>query len=138
LFKTRQDELVVGSLENGINKEKREFLWNTLVNREKCQDCYAKFVCGGECFVNAYYSSNSITEKDVLLCELKRYLYKLSLMFNHHLKQMECYSVIVRGCVNKIKRFDEDKEVTDFLKKNPDVSFNELKYNRDLYDIYKK
>jgi uncharacterized protein len=126
-------ELVVGTLNKGIDKEKREFLWNTLVNREKCQDCYARFVCGGECFVNAYYSTKSIIEKDDIMCELKRHLFKLSLMFNDYLKQMECYGVVIRGCVNKIKRFEEDKEVTNFLKNNPNVSFNDLKNNKNLY-----
>lgn len=126
-------ELVVGSLDKGIDKEKREFLWNTLVDRKKCQDCYARFVCGGECFFNAYYFTKSITEKDDVMCELKRHLFKLSLIFNHHLKQMECYDVVLRGCFEKTKRFDEDKEVTDFLKKNPEISFNEVKINRNIY-----
>ncbi|MBI9008762.1 MAG: SPASM domain-containing protein [Tenericutes bacterium] len=127
-------ELVIGSLEKGIEKEKRDFLWNTLVNRNKCQDCYAKFVCGGECFVNAYYSTKSITEKDDVMCELKRHLFKLSLAFNHYLKQMECYSVVIRGCVEKTKRFDEEKEVTNFLKRNPNVSFNDIKYHKAYID----
>jgi uncharacterized protein len=127
------DDLVVGSLDTGIKRGKREFFWNALVNREKCQDCYAKFVCGGECFVNAYYSSGDITKKDDVMCELKKHLYKLSLMFNYQLKQMDCYSVVYSGCLNKIKRFEEDKEITSFLKNNPNISFNDLKLNRNLY-----
>ena len=129
------DELVVGTLEEGIYKEKRELLWNTLINRKQCQDCFAKFVCGGECFVNAYYSTKSIIEKDDVMCELKKHLYTLSLNFNHYLKQMDCYSVVLRGGVDKLKRFDEDKEVTNFLNNNKDISFNELKYNRDMYNL---
>jgi uncharacterized protein len=123
-------ELVVGSLDKGIDKEKRKFLWNTLVNRNKCQDCFAKFVCGGECFVNAYYSTKSIIGKDDIMCELKRHLFRLSLTFNHYIKQMKCYGVVVRGCVEKTRRLDEDKVVTDFLKSNPNVSFNDIKYHK--------
>lgn len=129
------DDLVVGSLDKGIDREKIEFLWDTQVNRENCQDCFAKFVCGGECFVNAYYSSGDITKKDNVMCELKRHLYKLSLMFNYKLKEISSYGVVYMGCLNKIKRFDEDKEVTNFLKKNSHISFNDLKYNKDLYQI---
>jgi uncharacterized protein len=128
-------ELVVGTLNEGINNVKRENLWRTLINRKQCEDCFAKFVCGGECFVNAYYSTNSIISKDDIMCELRRHLYRLSLMLNYYLKQMDIYDIVFQGCVNKAKRFDEDKKVTNFLNKNIDVSFNELKYNRNQYRL---
>jgi uncharacterized protein len=126
-------DLEMGSLDKGINKEKREKLWKSLINTKSCEDCFAKFVCGGECFVNAYYSSGKISDKDDIMCILKRHLYKLALMFNSELKQMKHYGVVYQGCIRKLKRFDEDMEVTNFLNQNPNVSFSEVKNNRNKY-----
>jgi uncharacterized protein len=126
-------DLVVGSLDKGINVEKREILWGNLTNSKSCEDCFAKFVCGGECFVNAYYSLGKITDKDEIMCILKRHLYKLALMFNSKLKQMKHYGIVFHGCIRKLRRFDEDMEVTKFLNQNPSVSFTEIKKNRNSY-----
>lgn len=126
-------DLAIGSLDKGINVEKREILWKSLINTKSCGDCFAEFVCGGECFVNAYYSSGKISDKDDIMCILKRHLYKLALIFNARLKQMKHHGIVFEGCIRKLKRFDENMEVTKYLNQNPNVSFSEVKNNKNKY-----
>jgi radical SAM protein with 4Fe4S-binding SPASM domain len=125
------EELEVGSLEGGISYKIRDKLYKVLTEREKCNDCFARFVCGGECMVSSYYSTNKIDEVDQVMCELKKHLYKLSLLFNHIIGKTSYYKTIYLACIEKTKRFDEDSRITKYLEDNPQISFMDVKLNRE-------
>jgi|GEM_PF-771021 len=127
------DELKVGSLEGGISYKKRDKFYKVLIERINCNDCFARFVCGGECMVSSYYSTNKIDEIDTVMCELKKHLYKLALLFNHIISKTIYYKTIYLACIEKTKRFDEDLKVTKYLNDNPQISFNDVKFNREKY-----
>ncbi|MFP4286774.1 MAG: SPASM domain-containing protein [Candidatus Izemoplasmataceae bacterium] len=129
------DELKVGNLEGGISYKKRDKFYKVLTEREKCNDCFARFVCGGECMVSSYYSTNKINEVDQVMCELKKHLYKLALLFNHIIRKTGYYKTIYLACIEKTKRFDEDSKVTKYLEDNPKISFMDVKLNRDEFKI---
>jgi uncharacterized protein len=123
------DELKIGTLESGINYEMRDRLWKQLTEREECNNCFARFVCGGECMVSTYYATNKIDKVDHIMCELKKHLYKLSLLYNHIICSTVYYNTVYLACMEKAKRFDEDKEVSIYLKNNPEITFMEVKMN---------
>lgn len=127
------DELKVGRLEGGISYKKRDKFYKVLTERMNCNDCFARFVCGGECMVSSYYSYKEIDEVDAVMCALKKHLYKLALLFNHIVSKTGYYKTIYLACIEKNKRFDEDLEVTEYLHNNPNVSFMELKLGVKKY-----
>lgn len=126
------EELVIGSLEDGINYDVRDKFWEHLTKRVRCEDCFARFVCGGECMVSSYYAANVIYKVDDVMCELKKFLYKLSLLFYKFIYQTNNFEQIHKACIEKNKRFEEDIRFSKILDDNPDVSFMELKMNNEL------
>ena len=127
------EKMVVGNLSTGIDTRKRDEFWKLLVGRKLCIDCFARFVCGGECMVSSYYISGEIDQKEDVMCTLKKHLYKLSLLFKSLLQQTSYYESLYLACVEKNKRFQEDLEVTRYLEKNPEVKFMDVKMNREKY-----
>lgn len=85
------------------------------------------------CMVSSYYLSSGLSDVDFAMCELKRHLFRLSLLFNHMIKKTDYYKVIFFSCVEKSKRFDEDSSVTEYLSQHSNVSFMDIKMNRDNY-----
>ncbi|HBG32482.1 MAG TPA: hypothetical protein DDW82_01885 [Acholeplasmataceae bacterium] len=127
-------ELEIGSLETGIDIQKQQGVWKVLSDRSKCDQCIAKFVCGGECMITSYYAHGKIDEMDSVMCDLKRHLFKLAIKFKYIISsQNECiYRAIMNGCIEKMNRFSEDKELKEALD-NPlnHYSFTELKKIKD-------
>ena len=126
-------DLVVGTLVTGIDDDKRVQLYNKLIKRNKCGECFARFVCGGECMVNAFYLEKSISGLDSVLCKLRKHLYKLALLYNYALLKSPYHKTVYLACLEKIKRFDEDLEITKYLEENPQVTFMDIKQNRERY-----
>jgi uncharacterized protein len=129
------EELKIGTLEGGIDYEVRDKFWKYLKDRKECKDCFARFVCGGECMVSSYYSSGEIEVVDKTMCELKKHLYKLALLFSELLKKTLYYDPIYKACEEKSKRFDEDLVITRYLDDNPNFRFMHVKLNRDKHKI---
>ncbi|MBU1145855.1 MAG: 4Fe-4S cluster-binding domain-containing protein [Firmicutes bacterium] len=129
-------ELEIGTLNEGFDDKKIENIWSTLSNKSKCSDCEANFVCGGECLVVSYYSHNRIDGFDLVMCNLKKHLFYLAVLFkfailNHSL---DLYEILYEGCQTKTKRFDEDLELKAVLSKtNNQYSFQELKNVKDNF-----
>lgn len=62
----------IGDLDSGIMDTKKSFLNNSIEN-EKCNNCFAKYVCGGGC---AHERSVSFLETS---CQITRYILSLSI-----------------------------------------------------------
>lgn len=45
-------------------------------NRSPCNSCWARFLCGGTCFYNSYYTNGDINSIDEVECILRKYLIK--------------------------------------------------------------
>ena len=125
--------LVVGDLKGGIDDSKRKELWQVLTDRSKCNNCFARFVCGGECLVSSYYKYKRIDMVDENMCRLKKHLYKLSLLFKHIIKSSQHYKIIYNACLEKTQRFDEDLAVSRFLEENTHIKFTDVKMNKEKY-----
>ncbi|MFH2116614.1 MAG: SPASM domain-containing protein [Bacillota bacterium] len=138
-------ELEIGSLETGIDTQKQQKIWEVLSERNKCDQCIANFVCGGECMVTSYYAYRKIDEMDSIMCNLKRHLFSLAVKFKFviALGDEEIYNNLINGCIEKNNRFKTDEDLNLVLEKTKSkYSFTELKSIKDsniyLYNEIKK
>lgn len=139
------EPMIIGNMSEGLSEEKTKEIWESLSNREKCRDCEAKFVCGGECLVVSFYSGSNFSTKDPFMCELKRHLFELAVRIKFQLMENrpDLYRIILEGCNRKQHRFDQDIDLANTLEKvKGKYSFLQLKHlkddHRDLYDKIKE
>lgn len=121
------EELKIGTLEGGIDYEVRDKLWKHLTERKGCNNCFVRFVCGGECMVSSYYSSGEVDAVDDTMCRLKKHLYKLALLFSRMITDTMYHIQIYRACEEKNNRFKEDLELKKYIAENPQLSFTDAK-----------
>lgn len=126
-------DLVIGSIQDGIDYGKQNKLYHVLTERKHCADCPAKFTCGGECLVNAYYNKQDITEIDRTMCQLKLHLYWNAHIINSYLLEAnpKLHRMIYKACIEKINRFGIDPELDRVVQANPDMKFTEIKRLKD-------
>jgi len=127
-------ELMIGSLKEGLNKNKMDLLWREMYRKSECAECEAKYVCGGECLVVSYYKHNRIDRVDDVMCVLKRHLFKLAVKFKFSVlaSSEELFCVLYEGCQKKINRFCEDKDLSRTLNESANkYTFMELKNIKD-------
>ncbi|MCX6583744.1 MAG: radical SAM protein [Candidatus Aminicenantes bacterium] len=71
----------LGNLQSGMDDEKRRiFLDNHVASKEKCRRCWAKYLCGGGCLVEAEYVNGDIKNPYDVSCEIYKYEKELSIM----------------------------------------------------------
>jgi uncharacterized protein len=136
------DDLKIGNLNDGIDYIKVAQIYEAMTNRKQCDNCEARFVCGGECLVNAYYQSKSFMANDPIMCKLKKHLFKIAVIFvsQIRLSNLNLHNVIHRACEEKNNRFKADKDLSEVLDKVGDkYTFTELKRIKDEdYDLFEK
>lgn len=78
---TGEAEYLIGNVFDGVKRpEVRErFAANSLLKKEHCVDCPAKYYCGGGCSANAKNFSGSIEGRYEIGCELQKKRMELSL-----------------------------------------------------------
>lgn len=133
-------ELEIGNLETGIDTQKQQNIWKVLSERNKCDQCIAKFVCGGECMIMSYYAHGTIDDTDSIMCDLKKHLFILAIKLKYAIaiKDSTIYSIIENGCLQKTKRFEKDAELEEKLNRQDVLSFTELKELKDRnYEKFK-
>lgn len=54
-------------------------------NREPCAKCWARFICGGDCFHNSYKVNGNICDPDPFICEINRFFIEQAIVFLIHL-----------------------------------------------------
>ena len=52
-----------------------------IVKIPECKDCWARYICGGECFAVSYIQNKSLNKPVSVMCRLKKHLAKLSIYF---------------------------------------------------------
>lgn len=128
------EEMELGTLESGLDHDRMNYLWRILSERKHCQDCIARFVCGGECLVVSYYKDKRLDSVDEVMCKLKKHLFELAIKFKFELmfQSKELFITVYKGCQIKADRFKEDKDLSNTLKKiRGQYSFMELKKIKD-------
>lgn len=49
-------------------------------DRKECNKCWARYICGGDCFHNSYLKNDCITQPDEIFCELQKKLIEFSVV----------------------------------------------------------
>ncbi|KNZ43587.1 thioether cross-link-forming SCIFF peptide maturase [Acetobacterium bakii] len=69
-----KEEFKMGDVFHGITNGniKKIFDAGNLLEKEKCQECWAKYFCGGGCHANAFNFNGTIMEPHHVSCEIER------------------------------------------------------------------
>lgn len=125
-------DLCIGNVYEGINEQKQIELFNILHDKTKCGQCEARHYCGGECMVNSFYNSSSISNVDSTMCLLKKTFFKLAQEFKSEIIQFKhIHKKLVLGCIEKSKRFSLDEDLKNTLNNHPEYKFTEIKRIKD-------
>lgn len=68
-----KNEFCIG---NALKRERYDsILENAFVdNLDTCSGCWARYICGGDCYHNSYLMKNDVKNIDCIFCELQKYL----------------------------------------------------------------
>jgi len=79
-FFVGMEEFRVGDIDHGLDPAwQREFLDLYIEEKESCQSCWARYLCGGGCPYIAALTQGRIDQPDPLECELVKFLIELAL-----------------------------------------------------------
>ncbi len=69
-----QDSYIMGSLDEGVkeNDISKEFFNTTLLSKNECRECFAKYFCSGGCAAASFNATGDIKGQDVMYCKLMR------------------------------------------------------------------
>ncbi|MFW5780569.1 MAG: thioether cross-link-forming SCIFF peptide maturase [Bacillota bacterium] len=76
------ENFVLGNVFEGVKKQdiRNEFSKISVLSKEKCQNCFAKYYCGGGCIANAHKFGEGMKGVYEISCELMRKRLDLSLI----------------------------------------------------------
>jgi len=81
------DDFKVGNLKDGINVGKINGIADLSCDKkETCRTCWARYICGGGCHLQAYYANNDIHKPDQTMCVLTKHVTRLAIMLAHHIQ----------------------------------------------------
>lgn len=65
------EEFKLGNIDTGFNEERlKKFEDLSVFSREKCSLCWARFICGGDCYHNGLLVNDNISIPDSNFCEM--------------------------------------------------------------------
>lgn len=68
------DDFKIGTLDSGIKNFEliEKFRQANVLNKDECNDCWAKFYCSGGCHANAYNANNDLKKPYKMGCEMEK------------------------------------------------------------------
>lgn len=73
------EEYRLGNIFTGLHKQ--PFADMTIHQNTSCCNCWARFVCGGDCYHNSYLVNGAVDEPDTVICQLEKHLIREALVF---------------------------------------------------------
>ena len=73
-------EFKIGNVLTGLEKC-QIFKQLSVISNEHCRECWAKYVCGGDCYHNCYLTNKDIEKPDQVICILEQHVIHLSLLY---------------------------------------------------------
>jgi len=112
------------------NKEIVSDIYSKQLKKKNCSDCPFKYLCGGECLVELKINND---QNNLLMCEYKKHLILLAMYFQQMLlfKDLDLFLKIRTFCEEKVLRYGENKELSNFLNMHPSLNFTEGKKEFD-------
>lgn len=122
------EEFIIGDI-HSINRDKQSRIFDLLCKRNYCDKCNVKYICGGECLVEAKLSGgiNSV------MCEYKKILILLSIYLVESLKtdNYNEYINLLKFVMEIDKRNKIDIGLYNYLDEHPELNFVEGKKEYD-------
>ena len=82
------NDYLIGNVKIGVQRDIIErFKAATIDNRPLCKSCWAKYLCGGDCYHNSYLSNQNIEHPDKIFCELTKYFIEMAAYLINKLKE---------------------------------------------------
>ena len=80
-----------GDIDGGCSIDKRfEFLSMHYVDKRKiCRDCWARYLCGGDCYATSYFTNKDSLSIDLLHCSFNKEIIKNALFIYSSLSKEE-------------------------------------------------
>lgn len=94
-----EESLCIGNIMYGIYNHKIEAIKDiNILTIDECKDCWARFVCGGECFVNSLLHEDKLGVPIKESCYFKKELIKVAIKFcnNLHKTNRKKYLELIR------------------------------------------
>ena len=70
---TKDLEFQLGDVEKGFDEASRRRFLNNHVFNKKCRNCWARFLCGGQCYADSYWASGDISIPDTFACAMIKF-----------------------------------------------------------------
>jgi uncharacterized protein len=78
----------MGNIYHKIDRDIQEkFMSANVTNQDKCQHCWARYLCGGDCYHNAYLVNHSIFTPDDNICYFIRNIAERALILYYTIKE---------------------------------------------------
>jgi uncharacterized protein len=99
----------IGDLTEGLDARKIEkFLSINVDERSVCNQCWARYLCGGGCYKSAHYKNKDIFQPDLVLCELTKHIIEECIKLIKNLEEYdESIIMDIKEYLQKRKRFGE-------------------------------
>lgn len=67
-------DFLLGTLDDGIKRTDimEKFSHNTVLHKDECRNCWARYLCSGGCSANAYKYNGSISDPYKITCKLEK------------------------------------------------------------------
>jgi uncharacterized protein len=77
---TDDKKFKIGNIHNDNIDEKiiKIIAENHIFNKKKCKNCWAKYICGGQCYGDCFESTGDISEPNRIFCELEKHKIKIA------------------------------------------------------------
>ena len=74
------EEYKLGNI-NGELKKENPFLKLTIQTNDPCSNCWARYLCGGDCYHNSCLVNESIYKPDEIICEVEQHVIRRALIY---------------------------------------------------------
>lgn len=81
-----QKEFCLGNIDGEVVTV-NQFQTLTVDTNEHCSNCWAKYMCSGDCYQNSQLVNGSIYQPDEVICELEQHVIKKALLYVEHLME---------------------------------------------------
>ena len=103
----------------------------SVIRSFKCEDCYIRFLCGGECMANSYSLAKNFETNDEVMCRLKKKIFELGYYFVSLLKEnTKIHNEILSFSIKKRERDYLNEEIQNQMFEN-NISFINAKIKYD-------
>ena len=126
----------IGNIFSGINTDAQDkFKKPNIEVNKKCEECWCKNICAGECMVNSYINNKSLYEPNEYLCIIRKHLISLAISFVEYIRinYEKAYIKIKEFTISTASFFRSESGIWAIKKylgdKKIDVNYDEIDFD---------